>query len=369
MAEVEVTVMTCSNPGCDQPGTSSCGACKTTPYCGPICQTADWPHHKEECPGHLLKMGKANITKATGFQREQNWVQSLRYAELAATKLKLLKDRRLETVQLIDDALSLKFDALQYMGRHREALDCIKECYTIWAMNHIRNPGSMTAAFGLIESCLHNREFEDAKRYADHAMFMINEMTDNFIPADLRPPFLARGSYLLAVATVNLARAGGIPPEEKQQLGEEAIACARQSTEIYKQLSGAECGEVARSMGALADVLSYFDTVDNDEIPRLLERSIAIQRRVDGNLNQNVAISENNLGAVYGERADRAEDANDLARCMTNLGLALTHFREAARIYRANNLAEPTDMALRQVAQAETKLQRARLAMAAQTRG
>ena len=58
---------TCSNPGCNQPGTSACSACKTTNYCGPICQTADWAHHKEECPGHLRKVGKAYLTKATAF--------------------------------------------------------------------------------------------------------------------------------------------------------------------------------------------------------------------------------------------------------------------------------------------------------------
>jgi MYND finger len=94
-AEEEVPP-TCSNPGCDQPGTKQCGACKTTPYCGPSCQTADWPRHKEECPGHLRKMGMAHLQKAVGFDRQQNWIQTLRYADLALTKLKLLKDRRLD---------------------------------------------------------------------------------------------------------------------------------------------------------------------------------------------------------------------------------------------------------------------------------
>ena len=45
---------TCSNPGCDRPGTNKCGACDSTPYCGPTCQKEDWPHHKEECPGNTL---------------------------------------------------------------------------------------------------------------------------------------------------------------------------------------------------------------------------------------------------------------------------------------------------------------------------
>ena len=68
----------CSNPGCDQPGTKQCSACKTKAYCGPICQTADWQHHKEECPGHLRKMGMAHLEKAKGFDKDCNWVQTLR---------------------------------------------------------------------------------------------------------------------------------------------------------------------------------------------------------------------------------------------------------------------------------------------------
>ena len=103
----EVGVKSCSNPGCDQPGINACSACKTTVYCCVICQTADWAHHKEECDGHLRKVGKANLEKARGFNREQNWAQTLRYAELAAAKLKQLKDRRLETVELIDAAMTI----------------------------------------------------------------------------------------------------------------------------------------------------------------------------------------------------------------------------------------------------------------------
>ena len=110
---------TCSNPGCNQPGTSACSACKTTNYCGPICQTANWAHHKEECDGHLRKVGKANLTKAQGFQEQRNWVQVLRFAELVITKLKLLKDRRLETVQIIDKALSCKCNAIIWIDVRR----------------------------------------------------------------------------------------------------------------------------------------------------------------------------------------------------------------------------------------------------------
>ena len=118
---------TCACPGCDQPGTNQCSACKTTPYCGPICQTADWAHHKEECPGHLRKVGLTNLEKAKGFRRERNWPQTLRHAELAATKLKQMKDRPVELIELIDEALRLKYNALSFMGRHREALDCAKD--------------------------------------------------------------------------------------------------------------------------------------------------------------------------------------------------------------------------------------------------
>ena len=152
MSQAVAEVKPCANPGCDQPGTKSCSACKTTVYCCVICQTADWNHHKEECSGNLLKVGMAHLAKAKGFHQQQNWVQTLRYGELAATKLKQLKDRRLETVQLINDALISQYNALQFMVRDREALECIKECYTLWAMNHLRNPGSMNAALLLIQS-------------------------------------------------------------------------------------------------------------------------------------------------------------------------------------------------------------------------
>ena len=139
MAEVATEVIPCSNPGCDQPGTNHCSACKTTVYCCVICQTADWVHHKEECQGHLLKVGKAKLVKALGFHDGQNWAQTLHHAELAATKLKQLKDRRLETVEAINDALTYQFNALQRLNRQKEAMECIKECYTLWAMNYLRN--------------------------------------------------------------------------------------------------------------------------------------------------------------------------------------------------------------------------------------
>ena len=354
MAEVEVK--SCSNPGCDQPGTSSCSACKTTVYCCVICQTADWSSHKEECDGHLRKVGKINLAKAMALDRVQNWVQVLRYADLAATKLKQLKDRRLETVQAIDCALTYKFDALQFMGRFKEAKECAEERYTLWAMNQMRNPGSIRAAFTLIESCLHNKEYEDAEHYARHAMFMINDMADNFIPADQRPKFLADASHYLATSILALAKAGGIPPEGKQNAGEETIGLARQALELHTQLHGTESSRVANDMTILADARIYFNNVDDDENFRLYEQAIAIFSRVDGSSSVNVALGKLKLGTAYGNRSNRAHAANDLDRSMANLELALPHLREAARIYTLNNHMDNANAALLNVARLEERL-------------
>ena len=364
MAEV-AEVKPCSNPGCDQPGTKSCSACKTTFYCCVICQTADWTKHKEECDGHLRKVGKANLEKALGFDQQQNWLQSLRFAEIAATKLKQLKDRRLETVIVISDALACKYNALNFMGRNRDAKDCAEERYTLWAMNQMRNPGSINAAFALIQSCIHNGEFEDAEHYARHAMFMINDMADNFIPANLRSEFLAEGSYYLAQAIRGLAEAGGIPPEEKQKAGEEAIELARQALKLHTQLYGTEHADVTNDMTILADSLDHFNNVDDDEVLRLYEQAIAIYSRVQGSSSFNVAAGENNLGNAYNHRAKRARDANDLDRCMANFELALPHLREAARIFRVINHMDRADKALRSVAQIEESIRQVGIARAA----
>ena len=356
MAEVEVT--NCSNPGCDQPGTKSCSACKATVYCCVTCQTEDWPRHKEKCQGHLRKVGMANLAKAHGFEQQQNWMQLLRYGEFAAIKLKQLNDRRLETVALINDALGFKFSALQRLDRHREALECIKECYTLWAMNHLRHPGSMKAALNLVQSCMHNDEYEDAEHYARLAYFMIAEMTDNFIPVDEQPWFLAEVSYWLAVAIYRLAMAGGIPPEGRQKAGEEAIGFARKALEIYTRLHGAESVRVAGAMGVLADVLDLFNNVDDDEVPRLIEQAITICNRLEGSLSMNVAIEENKLGRAYNNRAMRALDVGDLDRCLANLELALLHYREVSRIFRAINHVDKAEQALHNVALIEENIRR-----------
>ena len=363
MADAEVAI--CSNPGCDRPGTSSCAACKTTVYCCVVCQTADWAHHKEECQGHLRKVGEANLEKAKGFHRERNWVQALRYADLAATKLKKLKDRRLETVEAINDALSMKFDALNFMARHREAMACAEECYSLWAMNQMRNPGSIRAALGLIESCIHNEEYEDAEYYARHAMFMINDMADNFIPSDQRAQFLADGSRLLALAIFWLTKAGGIPPEEEKKAGEEAIVLARQALKIHTQLHGTANINVAMCMGTLATILDYFNDVNDDEILRLYEQTNAINRRAGGISSVNVAAGEGNLGLAYESRAKRALAASDLDQCLANLVLALPHFRESARTYSSINRLDDVDRNLRDIARVEENIRQTRIARAA----
>ena len=349
----EEVVATCSNPGCDHLGTKQCSACKTTPYCGPICQTADWGHHKEECPGHLRKLGMAHLKKATEFEREKNWMQTLRYAEPALIKLKQLKDRRLETVKNIDDAFTCKFNALQFMGRQREALECAKECYSLWAMNHMRNPRMLNAAFLLIQSCIHNGEYEDASLYAHTAYEMVANDADGIIPANERQPLLARGAKWLARATLFLSQAGGIPPNEKQKAGENAIALARKALEIHTQLEGTVNSNVAGDMRALADALGHFNNVDDDEILCLYEQANAITSRVEGSSSVNVAVGNMNLGAAYNNTAVRAQNANDLDRYMANVKLALPRYREAARIYRINNHVDKTDEALRAVAHME----------------
>ena len=313
----------------------------------------------------MRKVGKANLAKAKEFHRQQNWVQELRYGEIAATKLKQLKVRRLETVIDIDEALGCKYNALSRLARHKEALECIKECYTLWAMNHLRHPGSMRAALALIQSCIHNGEWEDAEHYARHAYFMIAEMTDSFIPAEQQPWFLAEVSYYLAKTIHRLSEAGGIPLARKQKAGEEAIMLARKALELFTQLYGIESAKAAIAMSVLASAQDYFNDVDDDEVLRLNEQAIAIYRRVEGSSSMNVAAGENNLSLIYVARAKRAQAANDQDRELSNLELALPHMREAVRIYRAINHMVSADRALCKVAAVEENILRIGIAKAA----
>ena len=69
------------------------------------------------------------------------------------------------------------------LNRHKEALEYAKENYTLWAMNHIRNPKMFDAAFALIQSCVHNEQYEDALLYAHTAHEMVSNDADGIIPS------------------------------------------------------------------------------------------------------------------------------------------------------------------------------------------
>ena len=353
VVQISQIMATCSNPGCDQPGTNKCSACKMKPYCGPKCQTADWVQHKEECPGHLRKVGMANLEKAKGFHREQNWSQILRYSDLAATKLKQLKERPIEA---IDDALELKYHALNSAARYREALECAKERYCLYLTEHT-HPPAIRASFDLIQSCIHNKEFFDAALYARTLWETINDKTsNNKIPVDQRQPYISRGASELSRAILRMAQNGGVSAEALQNRGLEAIMLARKALEINTRLYGTESEEVAGDMGILAQILNFFNDVDDDEILRLLKQTIDIYARVNGRLSSNVAAGENSLANAYARKATKAYNAKDMDRRVANLELALPHYREAARIYRAVNHLADADRVARSVAEVEKAL-------------
>ena len=314
---------TCSSPGCDQPGTKQCSACKSKAYCGPICQTADWSHHKEECPGHLRKVGMAHLEKAKRFHRDINRAQALRHAESALSKLKLLTDDR--PLEDLDEAFSIRTNTLKFLGRHREAMESAKERYSMWAMTDIRNPASIWAAFDLIDCCIHLQKFVDAEMFARTAYEIINEPTDNIIPLNIRQQTLARGARFRTQATLSLAQAGGIAPEAKQAAGVKAIALAREALEIERQLYGAGSIANAYGMGLLAGVLAYFNDTDDDddEVFRRFEQATSVYARMFGTSSVNVATSLNNCGSAYVKRACRARDAHDLDRDVANHAEAL----------------------------------------------
>ena len=343
---------TCANPGCDQPGTNKCSGCKTTPYCGPICQKAHWAIHKESCDGRLRKMGMAYLDKAKGFNRERNWSQSLHYSDLAATKLKQLKDRPMEEISY---ALDYKCSALGFLGRYREQLECAKEWYCLWNTMPT-DVGAIHAAIALIDSCMHNNEFVDAHLYASTLYEIINHKHDNKIPDDQRQRFIAKGAYYLALTTLRLAQDGGIPAEKKQKAGQEAIALARRALEIHTQLYGTENNDVGSDMVVLAEILDYFNGGDDEEIFRLLEQAKAILAQVQGSLSSNVALIEYKLGKAYYSRATSALRANDRDHAQANLELALPRYRESARICRVANRVDRADDAAQRIIEVEELL-------------
>ena len=352
--------MICARPGCDQPGPSLCGSCRLVGYCCRTCQVEDWPRHKEvDCQGHLRKIGMSNLLKAMGFDRDNNYVQSLRCSELALVKLKQLTDR---PIKALDDALRCKFSALNIMDRNREALECAKERYCLYLTSHT-HPPAIEASFWLIESCIHNNEFEDAELYTRTTWETITLSRDSHITDNQRQWFTAQGAYYLASAMFELAQDADIPPEANQAVGQEAIGLARRALEIHTQLHGSE-HYVSNAMRVLADVLDYFNDVDDDEILRLYEQSNSVTARVEGRLSPNVATGANNLAATYNERARRAHDANDRNRERVNLELALPYYREAARIYKAVNYAEKADKSSQYVVEIEERLRQCTTARA-----
>ena len=368
MAEVEeAEIATCSCPGCDQPGPSLCASCKLVGYCCRTCQVDDWSRHKEECQGHMRKVGMAHLQKAWGFHRDRNWVQTFRYSELALVKLKQLNERPIEE---IDDSLVGKFNALTFMGRHREALECAKERYCLYLTSHT-HPPAIEASFHLIESCIHNEEYEDAEVYARTTWETITLSRDSHIPDDERQLFTAKGAYYLAFAMLNLAQNGDIQQKTNLAVGQEVIALARRALEIHTQLYGLEHANVAGVMRVLARALHHFNDVDDVEVLRLFEQSIAITARMEGSMSVNVAVSEQNLALVYCDRAKKARAANDLDRKLANLELALPHFREAARIFRAGgNFSDDADKATQFAVGIEEELRQCTIARAAAvTRG
>ena len=358
---------TCANPGCSEPGTNKCSACTTAPYCGPICQKAHWQLHKESCDGHLHKMGMAHLEKARSFHREHNWSQSLRYCDLAVSKLKQLKVR---PVDPISEALCYKCTALSFLGQYGEEMECAKEWYCLWNTKPT-DMGAIRAAIALIQSCITNNEFVDAHLYASTLWEIINHKHDNKIPEDQQQPYIAYGAYHLAYATLCLAKNGGIPPEEKQKAGQEVIALVRRALEIRTQLYGTENADVADCMGVLADALSFFNDSDddNDEVLRLFEQAKDVYARMQGSSSVNVALMESKLSTAYYSTAARALSANDLDRCIANLELSLPRYREAVRIYRAVNRNDAADAISSNMTNVEQQLLRISIARAATTNG
>ena len=81
----------------------------------------------------------------------------------------------------------------------------------------------------------------------------------------------------------------------------------------------------------------------------------------------NVAVGKSRLGEAYVYRAKRARAVNDLDRLVANLELALPHFREAVRIFRAVNNMDKADEIFRYIVQTENDIRQIEIARAAAT--
>ena len=110
-------------------------------------------------------------------------------------------------------------------------------------------------------------------------------------------------------------------------------------------------------MGVLASILDYCNGVDDVEVPRLYEQAKANYARVEGSLSFNVATCEEKLAVMYDRRAKKALDVAGLDQIVANRELALSHYREATRIYRAANRIDCADRTAQQVVTIEKQLQ------------
>ena len=111
-------------------------------------------------------------------------------------------------------------------------------------------------------------------------------------------------------------------------------------------------------MGTLSDILDYFNNVDDEEVFRLIEQAISIYGRVNGYLSEDVASSRHKLGIAYLRKVLRAFQANDVERCLAILDIALPHYHEAARIYRAIDRMDSADAVLHSAAYADVNFRR-----------
>ena len=192
-----------------------------------------------------------------------------------------------------------------------------------------------------------------------------SRLANNDIPGEQRQDYVAMAASLLAETTWRWAESGGIPPEEKQKAGEEAIGFARQSLEINIQLYGTESEDAAAGMTVLASILEFFNDNGGDEVLRLLEQAIAIGTRVEGRMSLKLGPRENNLGSAYCRRAMVAMVGNDVVRLVMNLQLALPHYRKAAEIFKANNHMDAADIVLGLIVDVEERLAKAAVVAAA----
>ena len=106
---------------------------------------------------------------------------------------------------------------------------------------------------------------------------------------------------------------------------------ARQALEIHTKVNRTS-ERVAEAMTALADIIGYFNDFDQDEVTRLYNEANVLFARFQGSSSYNVANRKFNLGIDFGRRANRTMDA---AHCKRNRELALSHYREANKIYKA----------------------------------